>query len=148
MLTEDLYSRIKLRGAWGWQVPNVWMSRIFLPWIWRRYVPAKRRFIQDLQGATSQKTAFLKIEIVASLIHNNIQIPNFLIIFIFFLNIMFDQVILKEMIYTFTGSYKQRCLEWGGIASDSFWLPFTRCCVLIRPRINYSEYDYAFLQDE
>jgi hypothetical protein len=33
-------------------------SRIFLPWRWRRYVPPKRRFIQDLHGATSQKTAF------------------------------------------------------------------------------------------
>jgi hypothetical protein len=35
-------------------------SRIFLPWRWRRYVLPKRRFIQDLHGATSQKTAFFK----------------------------------------------------------------------------------------
>jgi hypothetical protein len=35
-------------------------SRIFLPWRWRRYVPPKRRFTQDLHGATSQKTAFLQ----------------------------------------------------------------------------------------
>jgi hypothetical protein len=27
-------------------------------WKWRLYVPPKRRFTQDLQGATSQKTAF------------------------------------------------------------------------------------------
>jgi hypothetical protein len=33
-------------------------ARIFLPWRWRRYVPPKRRFAQDLHGATSQKTAF------------------------------------------------------------------------------------------
>jgi hypothetical protein len=33
-------------------------SRIFLPRRWRRYVPPKRRFTEDLQGATSQKTAF------------------------------------------------------------------------------------------
>jgi hypothetical protein len=33
-------------------------SRIFLPWRWRRYVLPKRRFIQDLHGATPQKTAF------------------------------------------------------------------------------------------
>jgi hypothetical protein len=32
-------------------------SRIFLPWRWRRYVPPKRRFTQDLQGTTSQKMA-------------------------------------------------------------------------------------------
>jgi hypothetical protein len=36
-------------------------SRIFLPWRWRRYVPPKRRFTQDLHGATSQKTAFFKL---------------------------------------------------------------------------------------
>jgi hypothetical protein len=33
-------------------------SRIFLPRRWGRYVPPKRRFTQDLHGATSQKTAF------------------------------------------------------------------------------------------
>jgi hypothetical protein len=33
-------------------------SRILLPRRWRRYFPPKRRFIQDLHGATSQKTAF------------------------------------------------------------------------------------------
>jgi hypothetical protein len=32
--------------------------RIFLPLRWRRYVPPKRRFTQDLHGITSQKTAF------------------------------------------------------------------------------------------
>jgi hypothetical protein len=31
---------------------------IFLPWRWRRYFPPKRRFTQDIHGATSQKTAF------------------------------------------------------------------------------------------
>jgi hypothetical protein len=33
-------------------------SRIFLPWMCRRYFPPKRRVTQDLHGATSQKTAF------------------------------------------------------------------------------------------
>jgi hypothetical protein len=33
-------------------------SRIILPWRWRRYVPPKRQFTQELHGATSQKTAF------------------------------------------------------------------------------------------
>jgi hypothetical protein len=32
--------------------------RIFLPCRWRRYVPPKHRFTQELHGATSQKTAF------------------------------------------------------------------------------------------
>jgi hypothetical protein len=32
-------------------------SRVFLPWRWKRYVPPKRRFTQELHGATSQKTA-------------------------------------------------------------------------------------------
>jgi hypothetical protein len=39
-------------------------SRVFLPWRWRRYVPPKRRFTQDLQGATSQKTALLIVTAV------------------------------------------------------------------------------------
>jgi hypothetical protein len=34
-------------------------SRIFLSLRWRRYVPPKRQFTQDLHGATSQKTALL-----------------------------------------------------------------------------------------
>jgi hypothetical protein len=34
--------------------------RIILPWRRRRYVPLKRRFTQDLHGATPQKTAFFK----------------------------------------------------------------------------------------
>jgi hypothetical protein len=40
-------------------------SRIFLPWRWRRYVPPKRRFTQDLHGATSQKTdsSYLYIQV-------------------------------------------------------------------------------------
>jgi hypothetical protein len=39
-------------------------SRIFLPWRWRRYVPPKRRFTQDLHGATSKKTAFFIVTTV------------------------------------------------------------------------------------
>jgi hypothetical protein len=35
-------------------------SQIFLPWRWRRYIHPKRRFTQDLHGATSQKTAFFR----------------------------------------------------------------------------------------
>jgi hypothetical protein len=33
-------------------------SRIFLPWRWRRYIFPKRQYTQELQGATSQETAF------------------------------------------------------------------------------------------
>jgi hypothetical protein len=36
-------------------------SLICIPWRWRWYVPPKRRFTQDLHGATSQKTAFFFI---------------------------------------------------------------------------------------
>jgi hypothetical protein len=39
-------------------------SRIFQPWRWRRYVPPKRLFTQDLHRATYQKTAFLIITAV------------------------------------------------------------------------------------
>jgi hypothetical protein len=39
-------------------------SQIFLPRKWRRYLPPKRRFIQDLHGATPQKTAFFIVTVV------------------------------------------------------------------------------------
>jgi hypothetical protein len=35
----------------------------FIPWRWRWYVPPKRRFTQDLYGATSQKTAFFSVPV-------------------------------------------------------------------------------------
>jgi hypothetical protein len=40
-------------------------SQIFLPWRWKRYVPPKRRFTQDLHSATSQeKTAcFMNLKV-------------------------------------------------------------------------------------
>jgi hypothetical protein len=48
-------------------------SRIFLPWWWRRYVPPKRRFTQELHGATSLKTAFFIVTAMktSSLIYDN-----------------------------------------------------------------------------
>jgi hypothetical protein len=45
-------------SEWGTSSP------IFLPWIWRQYIPPKLRFTQDLHSATSQKTAFFKCYIV------------------------------------------------------------------------------------
>jgi hypothetical protein len=33
-------------------------------WRWRRYIPPKRRFIQDLQGNTSEKTLFFIVTAV------------------------------------------------------------------------------------
>jgi hypothetical protein len=39
-------------------------SQIFLPWIWRQHDPMKRRFTQDLHGATSQKKAFFTVTTV------------------------------------------------------------------------------------
>jgi hypothetical protein len=38
-------------------LPRSW---ICLPWRWRRYVPPKRPFIQELRGTASQKTTFCK----------------------------------------------------------------------------------------
>jgi hypothetical protein len=43
---------------------------IFLPWIWRRYVPPKRRFTQDLHSATCHKTAFFTVSIVSNFLSN------------------------------------------------------------------------------
>jgi hypothetical protein len=40
------------------------LSRIFLPWRWRRYVTPKRRFTQDLHGAIFQKTVFFIVTAV------------------------------------------------------------------------------------
>jgi hypothetical protein len=40
------------------------LSRIFLPSRWRRYILPKRRFTQDIHGATSQKTAFFIVTAV------------------------------------------------------------------------------------
>jgi hypothetical protein len=48
---------------WGWRVTtNVVPShRLLSPWCWTRYVPPKRRFLQEPHGLTSQKTAFFII---------------------------------------------------------------------------------------
>jgi hypothetical protein len=57
--------RLHLRGRKiRWLRTLVPRSRIFLPWRWRRYVPPKRRFIQDLHGAVSQNTAFFIVTAV------------------------------------------------------------------------------------
>jgi hypothetical protein len=50
-------------------------SRIFVPWRWRQYVPPKRRFTQDLHGATSQKTTFFIVTAVktSNLTQNHIM---------------------------------------------------------------------------
>jgi hypothetical protein len=39
-------------------------SRIILPCRWRRYIPPKSRFTQDLHSSTSQKTAFFIVTAV------------------------------------------------------------------------------------
>jgi hypothetical protein len=41
-------------------------SQIFLSWRWSRHVPPKRRFSQDLHGATSQKTTFFVLTAVVT----------------------------------------------------------------------------------
>jgi hypothetical protein len=54
-------------------------SRIFLPWRLWRYVPPKRRFTQNLNVATSQKTAFFIVNAVKTstyinLIHSSVSV--------------------------------------------------------------------------
>jgi hypothetical protein len=80
--TRRLVVTFEISRRWLWRMPSSWMwrrvdivcshlltlgprSRIFsffvlLPWRWRQYVPAKRRFMLYLHGAISQKTAFLR----------------------------------------------------------------------------------------
>jgi hypothetical protein len=41
-------------------------SQILLSWRWRRNDPQKRRFTQELHGATTQKTAFFSFNIIAN----------------------------------------------------------------------------------
>jgi hypothetical protein len=63
--TNPVYDlRFSRRWLWRMSYSGMWLtliplSRIFLPWRWRRYVPPKSRFTQDLHGATSQKTAHI-----------------------------------------------------------------------------------------
>jgi hypothetical protein len=45
-------------GTYLTLVPRSWISVL---WRWRRYVPPKRWFTQNLHGATSKKTAFFMI---------------------------------------------------------------------------------------
>jgi hypothetical protein len=51
------YEECRLLGCYA-----VWLlylaHRIFPTWWWRRYIPQERRFLQDPDGVTSQKTAF------------------------------------------------------------------------------------------
>jgi hypothetical protein len=45
--------------AWAVCCHLLTLTRIFLPWRWRRYLPPKRQFnLKDIHGATSRKTAF------------------------------------------------------------------------------------------
>jgi hypothetical protein len=84
-----LYKHVSLvYGSWG--VDNLWRmlssgmwrhlltlvphSRIFLPWRWRRYVPPKRRFTQDLHGGTCQKATFF---IVTAMKTSNLTLITF-----------------------------------------------------------------------
>jgi hypothetical protein len=53
--------------------------RIFLPSRWRRYVPPKRLFTQDLHGATSQMTAFFLLNLILYF-HNCVLLLFYLIL--------------------------------------------------------------------
>jgi hypothetical protein len=69
----------------GWlQINAVSRSSIFLPWRWRRYVPPKRRLMQDLHSATSYKTTFFIVTAVktSNLTQSHPSLRFVLIIFI------------------------------------------------------------------
>jgi hypothetical protein len=56
---REKYKQWRIRGFHsGDYLTLIPRSRIFLLWRWRRHVPPKRQFTQDLHGATSQKSAF------------------------------------------------------------------------------------------
>jgi hypothetical protein len=62
--------------------------QIFLPWIWRWYIPPKRRFTQDLHGAVSQKKVFSIVTYVktsdlttATLLSDFMQIQEHILVF-------------------------------------------------------------------
>jgi hypothetical protein len=57
-------SRWLQSAVWSHLITLVSRSRIFLPWRWRRFVPPKCRFTQDLYSATSQKTKFFIFDLL------------------------------------------------------------------------------------
>jgi hypothetical protein len=61
-----LYSWVFSTGdsACSYLLKLVPSSRIFLPLRWRRYIPPKLQFTQDLHGATYQKVAFFIVTAV------------------------------------------------------------------------------------
>jgi hypothetical protein len=61
----EVFTAVTMKNAssWMWKATSLLLtlvsrSRIFLSWRWRRFIHPKRRFTQDLHGATSQNTAF------------------------------------------------------------------------------------------
>jgi hypothetical protein len=62
----EISTAATMKNAVFWDVApsrscvNRRLRRTYRPWRLRRYVPQKRRFTQDLDGTTSQKTAFFK----------------------------------------------------------------------------------------
>jgi hypothetical protein len=52
-------------------------SRIFLPWRWRWYISLKRRFTQDLHGATFQKPAFISLSLIRPPYHYSAKSTHF-----------------------------------------------------------------------
>jgi hypothetical protein len=49
-------------------------SRIFLPWRWRRHVPPKHWFTQDLHGATFQKAAFFILKLLLNIVTTRTEV--------------------------------------------------------------------------
>jgi hypothetical protein len=65
-LPPFLYSWVFLLVAQSAATCSRWFlaREFFLPWRWRRYVPPKHRFTQDLHSATTQKTVFFIVTTV------------------------------------------------------------------------------------
>jgi hypothetical protein len=62
----EVFLAVTMKNTIFWDVVlcRFCVSRRFVSlWRWRRYVPPKRRFTQDLHGSTSQKTKFFLINI-------------------------------------------------------------------------------------
>jgi hypothetical protein len=85
---------VTMKNAVFWDVALVPRSWIFLPWRWKRYVPPKRRFTQDIHGATSQNTAFFIVYFVylfhffLRLLNTAFFIVYFVYLFHFFLRLL------------------------------------------------------------
>jgi hypothetical protein len=60
-------------------LPLFLAGRFLSPWWWRRYVPQKRRFLEEPHGVTSQTTEFFIVTAVkTSYLRNYVLVSNFI----------------------------------------------------------------------